>query len=146
MKKKGFISAEYKFHVEFYDVDTMRVVWHGNYVKFMEAARCVLLDKIGYNYNEMEDDGYLFPVTSINVKYVRSLIFGETATMKAYLVEYENYLKIKYEIFNEKGVLCTKCESSQMAVRIDNGESQFACPKKFIELVEKAIKSEGKDD
>ena len=45
---ESFISAEIEFKVEFYDVDSMNVVWHGNYVKYMESARCVLLDKIGF--------------------------------------------------------------------------------------------------
>ncbi|MBQ2464452.1 MAG: hypothetical protein II507_05635 [Treponema sp.] len=45
MKKN--ISEEIVFNVEFYDVDSMRIVWHGNYVKYMEASRCALLNKIG---------------------------------------------------------------------------------------------------
>ena len=28
------IEAEVEFNVEFYDVDSMDVVWHGNYVKY----------------------------------------------------------------------------------------------------------------
>ena len=51
MKKN--ISEEIVFNVEFYDVDSMRIVWHGNYVKYMEASRCALLNKIGYNYNRL---------------------------------------------------------------------------------------------
>jgi acyl-CoA thioester hydrolase len=41
------ITAETEFTVEFYDVDSMEIVWHGNYVKYLEKARCVLLDHIG---------------------------------------------------------------------------------------------------
>ena len=40
------IEASVEFRVEFYDVDSMGVVWHGNYVKYMELGRCALLDKI----------------------------------------------------------------------------------------------------
>ena len=63
------IEASTEFKVEFYDVDSMGVVWHGNYVKYMELGRCALLDKIGYGYNEMKESGYAFPVTSIKLKY-----------------------------------------------------------------------------
>jgi len=41
--------AEVELTVEFFDVDSMQIVWHGNYLKYMERARCALLDKIGYN-------------------------------------------------------------------------------------------------
>ena len=134
---KSFISAEIEFKVEFYDVDSMNVVWHGNYVKYMESARCVLLDKIGFGYAEMVKYGYAFPITSIKVKYVNSLRFGECAKMKASLLEYENRIRIGYEIFNQAGEICTKAESIQMAVKIDTWESSFVCPEIFIERVEK---------
>ena len=39
------IKETVDFQVEFYDVDSMQVAWHGNYVKFMEVARCALLKK-----------------------------------------------------------------------------------------------------
>ena len=86
--EKVLLEAEMPFKVEFYDVDTMGVVWHGNYIKYMEAVRCVLLDKIGYGYSEMMKEGFAFPVITINLKYVRSLVFGENAVIKAYLLEY----------------------------------------------------------
>lgn len=36
--EKPLISAELPFTVEFYDIDIMGVVWHGNYVKYMEGG------------------------------------------------------------------------------------------------------------
>lgn len=143
MMEEKIISEEIVFPVEFYDVDSMRVVWHGNYVKYIEKGRCALLDKIGYGYLQMVDDGYAFPVTDIKIKYVRSLVFGEKARIKATLVEYENRIKIKYEIYNDKtGVLTTKAESTQMAVKISTGETSFICPETFIKKVEEILISQ----
>ena len=34
------IKETIEFQIEFYDVDSMQVAWHGNYAKFMEVARC----------------------------------------------------------------------------------------------------------
>lgn len=136
----GLLSEEISFNVEFYDVDSMRVVWHGNYVKYMEKARCALLDKIGYGYLQMVETGYAFPVIDIKVKYVRSLFFGDRAKVKATLIEYENRIKIRYEIYNEKtGVLTTKAESTQMAVKMPSMESLFECPEVFTKKVEKLL-------
>ena len=129
------IEASTEFKVEFYDVDSMGVVWHGNYVKYMEIGRCALLDKIGYNYTEMVKSGYAFPVTDIKVRYIKPLYFGEHAKIVSNLVEYENMIKIKYEIFNEKGELSTKAESTQMAFNIKKMESEFTCPEVFVKRV-----------
>ncbi len=144
MVKDFYIADEKKVTAEFFDVDAMNVVWHGNYVKFMEVARCSLLDKIGYGYKEMVKDGYAYPVTSINLKYVKSVYFADTVNIKTYLVEYENCIKIKYEIFNENGELCTKAESTQMALKLDTKESCFECSPAFVQRVEKILKDEGK--
>lgn len=142
MVKDSYISNETVITAEFFDVDAMNVVWHGNYVKFMEVARCALLDKIGYGYKEMVKEGYAYPVTSINIKYVRSLYFGDKATVKTYLTEYENCIKIKYEIYNAEGALCTKAESTQMALNLKTKESCFECTPRFIERVEKILKEQ----
>lgn len=133
-------SVEKQFTVEFFDVDAMNVAWHGNYVKFMEVGRCALLDKIGYGYKQMVEDNYAFPVTDIKVKYIKSLLFAETCTIRSNLIEYENRIKIKYEIFNSKGELCTKAESTQMALNMKTNEAEFICPPRLIERVEKLIK------
>lgn len=144
MVKDFYVADEKKVTAEFFDVDAMNIVWHGNYVKFMEVARCSLLDKIGYGYKEMIKDGFAYPVTSINLKYVRSVYFSDTVNIKTYLVEYENCIKIKYEIFNEKGELCTKAESTQMALKLETNESCFECSPTFIQRVEKILRDEGK--
>ena len=134
------IFAETEFTVEFFDLDPMQVVWHGNYLNYFEIGRRILLEKIGYSYTEMEESGYAFPVIDISVKYLGSLRFMDRARIKAILVEYENRLRIQFEIRNVKtGLLLTKGVSTQMAFDIKAGESCFACPKILIDKVEALI-------
>lgn len=140
-----YVKNEITFPVEFYDVDTMRVVWHGNYVKYMEKGRCALLDRVNYGYLEMEKDGTAFPVVDMKLKYVRSLRFGDRARVVSYLTEYENCIKIRYEIYNaETGELCTKAESTQMAMGIESQESSIVCPQRFIDNVNEYLKNHPK--
>ena len=138
------ISAETEFSVEFYDVDSMMIVWHGNYIKYFEKARCALLDKIGYGYQEMRESGWAFPVTAISVKYIGSFAFRDRVRAKAILIEYENCIKIKYELYNAaSGKLCTKAESTQMAVEVAGWESHIVCPAVFTDKVEELLRAEG---
>jgi acyl-CoA thioester hydrolase len=131
------IFAEAETTVEFFDLDPMQVVWHGNYLNYFEIGRRTLLEKIGYSYYEMEKSGYAFPVIEISAKYVGSLRFRDRARIKAVLVEYENRLRIKYEIRNaETGLLTTKGVSTQMAFDIKAGESCFVCPAALTEKIE----------
>jgi acyl-CoA thioester hydrolase len=135
------LSAEIEFTVEFYDVDSMRIVWHGNYVKYFEKARCALLNKIGYNYLHMEESGYQFPVTGVSLKYIGSFRFGDRVRALAVLEEYENCIKIRYELYDAaSGELRTKGNSTQMAINAVTGESCFVCPPVFINRVETLLR------
>ena len=138
-KEEALFTHETTVTAEFYDVDSMNVVWHGNYVKFMEVARCALLDEIGYGYKEMAKDGYAFPITTLKIKYVRSLYFAQKAKVKTELLSYENMLKIRYEIYNEEGVLLTKAETTQMAIKLGTTSGEFVTPERFRKLVESKI-------
>ncbi|WP_407396469.1 acyl-CoA thioesterase [Treponema sp.] len=139
MMSKEYFTVEKEFKVEFYDVDSMDICYHGNYVRFMEVGRCALLDEIGYNYIDMKDEGYSFPVVDIKVRYMKSLHFNEVAKIRSSVIEYENCLKVKYEIFNSKGELTTKAESTQMVVKESTGETMFVCPETFINRMKAAI-------
>jgi len=130
------ISAETEFTVEFYEVDSMEVVWHGTYINYLERARCVLLNRIGYGYKTMKETGFAFPVTEVSLKYIRPLRFGEKARVRAILEEYENRIKIRYEIFNDAGEITTKAVSTQMAFDIAKNSSCFVCPQMLIDKIE----------
>ena len=134
------IWAEEETTVEFNDLDPMRVVWHGNYINFFEIGRRALLDKLKYDYSQMEESGFAFPVIEVCAKYLGSLRFKDRARIKAILVEYENRLRIQYEIRNaETGQLTTRGVSTQMAYDIKAGDSCFVCPQILIDKVEALI-------
>jgi len=140
MTKTPLVSCYCDITVQFYDIDPMCIVWHGNYVKFLEQARCVLLDKIDYNYNQMEASGYIWPIVDMRLKYVSSARFGDVVRVHAQLVEYENRLKINYIIVNAvTEVVLTKAHTIQVAVDSATQEMQFESPAIMFEQVEKLL-------
>ncbi|MFP8966881.1 acyl-CoA thioesterase [Pokkaliibacter sp. CJK22405] len=123
------INAEVTLEIPFHDVDVMRVVWHGHYAKYLEIARCALLDKIDYNCPQMEESGYAWPVIDMRIRYAQPLRFQQKITVEATLVEWENRLKINYLITDAAtGQRLTKGYTVQVAVDADSGEMLFACP------------------
>ncbi len=123
------VSAEIIINIPFHDVDVTRVVWHGHYVKYMEIARCALLDKINYNYIQMERSGYSWPVIDLRIRYARPLYFQQKIRVKVRLSEWENRLKIKY-LFEDfdTGQRLTRAYSVQVAVDIVKNEMLLASP------------------
>ncbi|MGY1451382.1 acyl-CoA thioesterase [Pseudomonas chlororaphis] len=140
MRSRGVLHADTEIQVPFFDVDTMHVVWHGHYVKYLEVARCALLDKLGHNYQQMRDSGYAWPVIDLQLRYVRGAVFGQKLKVRASLVEWENRLKINYLISDlETGERLTRASSVQVAVEIASREMQLASPKVFVDAVTKVL-------
>lgn len=134
--KHALITASADVRVPFNDVDMMRVAWHGNYMKYIEDGRCALLDKISYNYPEMEASGMMWPIVDTRIKYVKSASFNQLLRIHAALIEYENRIKIEYRIEDvETGELLTKAYSIQVAVDATTQEMQFCSPPLLIENV-----------
>lgn len=143
MRKAGVLQAEVEILVPFFDVDMMEVVWHGHYVKYLEVARCALLDKLDHNYAQMREAGYAWPVIDLQLRYVRGARFGQRIKVRADLVEWENRLKINYLISDaETGERLTRASSSQVAVEIASREMQMASPPVFIAAVQRALETE----
>ena len=141
MRSPGVLHCDTEILVPFFDVDTMNVVWHGHYVKYLEVARCALLDQIGHNYTQMLESGYAWPVIDMQLRYVRGAVFGQTINVRASLVEWENRLKVNYLITDlASGERLTRASTVQVAVEVATREMQMASPKIFTDAVERALK------
>ncbi len=122
-------KAEVVIEIPFHDVDVMSVAWHGHYVKYLEIARCALLDTIDYNYPQMKESGYAWPVIDVRIRYAYPLLFQQKVRIKAELVEWENRLKLKYLIEDfDTGQRLTKAYTVQVAVDMSSGEMLYASP------------------
>lgn len=118
-------SAEIALKIQFYDLDPMQVVWHGNYARYFEQARCALLDSIGYNYPEMKASGYAWPVIDMHVRYLQPATFGQDVIVRAEIVEWEHRLRMQYLIRDASSSLrLTKGSTVQVAVSL---ESKLMC-------------------
>ena len=130
------MHADVMIEVPFHDVDTMNVVWHGHYLKYFEIARCKLLDQFHYNYNQMRDSGYAWPVIESHVRYVQGIEFEQKIRVRAILKEWENRLKIEYLIFDAvSDRKLTKGYTSQVAVHIEKREMCFQSPQVLLDCL-----------
>jgi acyl-CoA thioester hydrolase len=141
MRTSGVLHTTVDIVVPFFDVDSMDVVWHGHYVKYLEVARCALLDDIGHNYSQMKASGYAWPVIDLQLRYVQAARFGQRLTVRADLVEWQNRLLIHYLIQDAaSGQRLTRASTVQVAVTLANGEMQLVSPDVFTDAVERRLR------
>ena len=92
----------YERRINYYETDSMQIVHHSNYIRFMEESRIDSLEKIGLPYSEMERQGVLIPVLGVNCQYKHPAKFGETILVNVTVKEYTGVkIIMEYTITNK---------------------------------------------
>lgn len=121
----------YRHKVQYYETDTMKIVHHSNYVRWMEEARVDMLEQLGIGYDVMERSGILSPVLSVSCEYKSMTRFPETVIVSVRIARYTGVrFDLEYEIRDEKtDALRTVCKSSHCF--IDESGKPISLRRKF---------------
>ncbi|NBI42659.1 acyl-CoA thioesterase [[Haemophilus] felis] len=137
LKKHHYASHFSDYEIPFFDVDSMDIMWHGHYVKYLEMARCAFLEEIHYTYDVMKKKGYGWPIVQLNLKYVKPAMFRQKVRVHLAVVEYESCLRIEYVIKDlSSGQTLTKGSTTQVAVEINSREMQLQTPQSWRDAIE----------
>ena len=79
----------YIHKVQYYETDRMGITHHSNYVRWMEEARVDFLEKIGWGYDKLEEQGIVSPVIKIQCEYKKSTTFNDEVSIHTDLFEYK---------------------------------------------------------
>ncbi len=88
--------------VRYAETDMMGVVYHGNFLPWLEVGRTTLLKEMGLPYRQLEADGYRLPVLEVAVKYHRPALYDDTVTIVTTLRE-KPLLRIRLEYEVKRG-------------------------------------------
>ena len=99
---KGFLTVEgYIRRVNYHETDKMGVTHHSNYIKWMEEARVIFLEKIGFGYNELEKQGIMSPVISVECQYKHPTTFDDRVLVEVFIEEFKGVrLSVGYKMTN----------------------------------------------
>ena len=116
------LTSTVEFPVRFSDVDSMQIVWHGHYVKYMEEGREDFGRKFGISYMMIKAEGYVAPVVKLSCDFKKSLSYEDTVVVETRYVD-SPAAKITYsfKIFrgSDKELIATG-ESIQVFLDINN--------------------------
>jgi len=68
--------------VRFSEIDSMQIVWHGEYVRYFEDGRESFGKHYGLDYMDIYGQGYMAPIVDLNCQFKQSLSFGEEAIVE----------------------------------------------------------------
>jgi acyl-CoA thioester hydrolase len=137
MKTRAIVSATAHTEAHFHDVDSMNVVWHGNYPRFLELGRVALLDRIDYGYQQMIDSGFAWPVVEMNIRYAQWIRLRQKIAIEAGLTEWENRMRIDFTLRDaDTGQRLCRAWTTQVAVDAATREMLWETPEVFRKKLE----------
>lgn len=108
--------------VRFSEIDSMRRVWHGSYVKYLEDGRESFGRHYpGIGYADMVEAGILAPIVDMHIKYYGPLELNDVAVITTrYVYKRGARLDYAYEVRRERdNALCIKATTTQLFIDSD---------------------------
>ncbi len=81
-EEETILSYEQRVQVRFSEVDSIRSVWHGHYVQYLEDAREAFGREYGLGYMTIFENGYFAPVYELNLHYRRMATVDDVLLVK----------------------------------------------------------------
>jgi len=110
------LICEKELNIRFSDTDAMGIVWHGNYIKYMEDGREAWGLEHGLGYMDIYKNKLFTPIVETHLSHKRTLKFGDTAIVKTrYIDSPAAKLIYEYEIYRKSdGALVLKGRTVQV--------------------------------
>lgn len=124
------LKAKTEIRVRFNEVDSLRIVWHGHYVKYLEEAREAFGRKYEMGYLDVEKNGYVTPIVKVDIDYKQPLRYGDTCISE---IEYVDTAAAKlvfnYILYRKKDmVIVAKAKTIQVFLNAKSMELSLNHP------------------
>ncbi|HYK10800.1 MAG TPA: thioesterase family protein [Gemmatimonadales bacterium] len=121
--------------VNYSETDQMGLVYHANYVVWLDMARTEHLRGTGVTYKEMEEQGVYLAVTDLQVRYRRAARYDDLVRVRCWVREVASR-RVTFGYAIERAAsneLLATAQTSLMA--LDRGHSPTRLPEHVRELL-----------
>ncbi len=99
---------ETHLRVRFGEIDGMGIVYHPNYLSYMEMGRTEYMRDLGISYREVEEGGIRLVVADVGVRYLKPARYDEQLVVRTFVHEVGRVrLSFRYEIRRGDDLLAT---------------------------------------
>ena len=108
---------EHRLHVRYAETDQMGVVYHANYLVYMEEGRTRMMASLGLPYHELEAKGWALVVRKADVRYRAAARYGDELCVRTWVERMRGAsILFRYEI-----------ERAADATLLATGSTELAC-------------------
>ncbi|NJO89240.1 MAG: acyl-CoA thioesterase [Chloroflexia bacterium] len=123
-----------KSKIRFSEVDSMKVVWHGNYLKFLEDGREAFGKQYQLGYYDVFDQGFMTPIVKMDLNYKNALSYLDEITIETEFINTDAAkIVFDYRIFRvSDNKLVLTANSTQAFIDLE-GTLQLTNPDFYIQ-------------
>ena len=121
--------------IYYHDTDAGGVVYHANYLKYLEEARTELLKEKGVDISKLAEKGILFAVRKVEIDYKAPARYADTLTIIASISKVKNASLEFIQSINKGDQILIKAKT-QLAC-IDSDFAPQAIPEKVGQCLKK---------
>ncbi len=133
------LAVETRFRVRYAETDQMGVVYHSNFIIWMEVGRVELLRALGYTYREMEQDGIHLPVAEVKCRYKAPAKYDDLIVVRTKMVNLRGSLiHFHYEIMRD-GEETILAEGESVHIVVGPDMQRCTLPEKYMGPFMKAM-------
>ncbi|MCD7901131.1 MAG: acyl-CoA thioesterase [Bacteroides sp.] len=138
-EKPAALTDRTTIRVRFSEVDSMQVVWHGEYIKYFEDGRVSFGNRYNINYMDVHSQGYVIPIVDLTCQFKQSLRFDEEAIIET---RYINTLAAKiifeYTVYRASDMsVAATGTTMQVFVNETTNELELTNPEFYLEWKKK---------
>ena len=130
------ITSTTRYRVLYADTDMMGVIYYGNYGRLFELGRTEMIRGMGMPYIELEKQGIVMPVFSLESKYRNVLRYDELITIETTVKELPTVrMEFFHKIYNESGKLAHEAKVVLVFLNMKTNRPVRA-PESLVNLIE----------
>jgi acyl-CoA thioester hydrolase len=132
------LSELTKINVRFHEVDSLRIVWHGHYLKYFEDGREAFGRKYGIGYMDVFNVGLMTPLVKISCEYKRPVKYEDSVMLETRFIN-TGAAKVIFEfsLYNEDTKEIYAIGESTQIFLNEKGELMLTPPEFFMDWKKK---------
>jgi len=124
--------------VRFNEVDSLKIVWHGHYIKYFEDGRESFGKQYGIGYLDVFKEGLLTPIVEVQCNYRKHLTYGDKVIVETSFVNTDAAKIIfDFQVFRESDRELVASGRSVQVFLNEKGELQLTNPEMYVEWKKK---------
>jgi acyl-CoA thioester hydrolase len=98
--KRPSHAVSVDLEVPFHDVDALRIVWFGNYYKYLDVARTALFRAHDLDVDTLVATGYRFLAIESQCRHHFPLRYADRFQVAAWFLGVDHRIRVAYEVWN----------------------------------------------